>query len=181
MDTERRAFARVDTFIHAQLRILDSSQAPALFSSHLEGGGALERVPLDKVKLPEAMVEFLGSMDRKLDTILSLLHQDTLEKDFPLELDVLQVSGAGCRVVPHGDLPLGTHVEIVLILNQYPLQLAGAVGKVVRDQNGNNEGGEADKTLAVEFTRIRERDLDAIVQFVFDQDRQRIREHRWEE
>jgi c-di-GMP-binding flagellar brake protein YcgR len=65
-------------------------------------------------------------------------------------------------------------LEVVLMLSQFPLRMAGAIGRVIRA-----EPDQGRTLYALDFTRIRERDLETIVQFVFQSQRDELREKKW--
>ena len=61
------------------------------------------------------------------------------------------------------------------MLSRFPLRMAGAMGRILRLE-------EQDGLLvhALDFTRIRERDLENIVQFVFQSQRDDLRGKKWD-
>ena len=131
-----------------------------------------ERPDLVKAGMSQAMADFLASLDAKMDTVISLLNQKRLEDEFDTEVEVLEVSGDGLRFVAEAPFAEGDAVEFALVLNQYPLRVASAVGIV-----GAADGAPG---LPVEFTRIKEADQEALVGFVFQEQRSRIRETKWD-
>ena len=175
MSRERRRYARVETNLRGWARRLDSGQAPPLFNEctlpSTRGEGAL----LQSSSLHEGVVAFLGELSNKLDTLISLVTRDRLENDFPLRVDILNVSGAGILFQCDEEFALNDHLEIVLILNQLPLRMAGAIGQITRIDS--RETGPA---YALLFTRIREPDQETVVQFVFQEERYKIRQQRRE-
>lgn len=177
MQQEKRTYSRVATNIRAWLRPLPSPEAPPLFNdaANLLRGNASQT--LQETRLPEALVQFLLDMDRKLQAILGLLGRDQLLEDFPLKSTVLEISGAGVRLHCEDPLPLDKPMEIVIALSQLPLRLAGAIGKAVRLDKDEESQAES---YAFEFTRIREIELDAIIGFVLQEERRHIRERKWD-
>ena len=90
-------------------------------------------------------------------------------------MDILEISGAGVRFCTPDILPMEQYVETVIVLSRFPLRLAGAVGRIIRQDR------QDDKTVyALDFTRIRERDLELIVQFVFQSQRDDLRVKKWD-
>ena len=173
MAQEQRSFARVATRISALARRCDSLEDPLKYKS----GPSLSRDHLDEESvagLPKALVEFLLAMDQKLDLLLSHLGRESLERDFPLVLDVRDISGAGLRFKPgpgtESPVP-GQVLEVVLLLGQHPPIMAGAKGVVLDDRNG-------DGTLGFEFHKIRRSDQENIVRFVFQEEREQIRDSK---
>lgn len=183
MDDERRAYRRVTTLIRGRLRKLEGPEAPALFLGLGDGGAGPDKDALKNSHLPEAVVDFLLDMNAKLDTLISLHSQDKLSHNFPIQVEVTDISGAGLRakLLPGQEAPPaeGDFVEAVLVLHQFPLAMVGAIGRVTREQcpEGDDCGGGL---LAIHFTRMREKDLDRVVSFVFQEERRHIRERKWE-
>ncbi len=180
MKNDKRTYSRVAVYIQAWLRLLPVPDDAPMFN---ECTGFLEsasRHNLEGSRLPAPLIAFLQDMDTKLQAIMGMLGRDRLLKDFPLTGTVREISGAGVRLhLPQADeiLQQGAVLEIVLALSQMPLRLAGAMGRVSRNEIDPVSG----RTIhAVEFTSIREADLDAIVGFVLQEERKRIRQRKWE-
>ncbi len=174
MPDSRPQFSAVDARVRGRFRIMPSANDLPMVSigSETKPVGVAE---LEQSKIPEPIINFLVNMSNQIDYIASLLEKKNLEEEFPYTLEALQVSGSGLAF--HSDQPLetGVHLEVLLNLNALPLKMAAAVGKVVKKE------GSPDNTLYVlHFTRISEQNLDAIVHFVFQEQRKNIREHHWE-
>ena len=170
---ERRTFARVETRIRAFVRSVDSPQRlPMAYDNPLLRDQ--EKIDLSGANIHSALGDFLQAMDAKLDTILSSMHQERLRHEFPLEVEVVEAGGNGLRFATAESFEDGQALEIVLVLNQYPLRLASAVGVVTRQHEA-----QAGAQWVMEFTRVREGDQEAIVSFVFSEERERIRESKW--
>lgn len=172
MRTESRTFSRIATCIKAYLRKVDSTEAQPMF----HGGGPSTPRPsqqkLQEANVPDALKEYLEAIDKKLDLLVNFLSRDMLKEDFPIQTDVTELSGAGLKLIlPDDALQEGDIVEIVLLLSQLPLSLAGAVGVLRRAEKFKGK-----EVLALEFTRIRQSDREAIVQFVFREQREQIRD-----
>lgn len=130
-----------------------------------------ESPDLVKGGMSQAVADFLVSLDAKMDTVISLLNQKRLEDEFEAEIEVLELSGDGLRFKPDVAFSDGDALEFALVLNQFPLRIASAVGVVESCDDG--------KGRPVTFTRIKEADLEAVVGFVFQEQRSRIRETKW--
>lgn len=177
MEHEKRAFSRVATFLRAYARPMASPDAPVMFNASSQAA-SLAGLPLKESKLPEVLVQFLLEMSQKLDLIVSHLSREQLQDDFPHTVDVVELSGAGVQMRAAMPLKPDDTLELVLVLSQFPLRLASAVGKVVRCLEA--DAAEGDALWAVDFIRIRENDLDAVVHHVFNEERQHIRERKWD-
>jgi hypothetical protein len=167
---EKRTVSRVATRLSARFRISETPDVlPEVFA--VAQDGEADDTVFAGSKLPDAVIAFMKGMDAKLDAVLSLLQEDRLAGEYPHELDVVEISGNGLKGRLHGDIPEGAHLELVLVLSRLPFKAASAIGRVVRQE----DDGEKAFTV-LEFTRIRESDLEHIVGFVFKEERERIRE-----
>lgn len=179
MTQERRAYSRVNTFTQAWARRLTSPEEPCRLSETAALSDTPPEEALRNSKLPDALIQFLIEMDSKLNAILSHLSRESLEDDFPYKLDVTEVSGAGVQVVTDLEFSQDEHLEVVLILSQLPLRLAGAVGRILRvEQNTSSVPGAY--SIAVEFIRISSPDLDAVIRYVVQEERRQIRTEKWD-
>ncbi len=171
--SSQRSFARVSTFINGRLRRLASGRDRALFHG---SSPALTFSPqkLAEAHLPEPLLEFLLSLDNKLDTLLSLASRPTMEQDFPTAIQVMEISASGLSFISPEQFSPGQRVETVLTLSQSPLRMASALGEVMRVKVENGE-----RRNILEFTSIRDRDRESIVQFVFQEERSQIRQAKW--
>lgn len=127
---------------------------------------------LDSAQLSKPLADFLRGLDAKMDTVISLLSQKRLEDDFQTAVDVVEIGGEGLTFLCESQHAVDDVLEFALILNQYPLRVAAAIGTVRQvDQDGPVR-------CKVEFTNIRETDFEAVMRFVFHEERQRIRESK---
>ncbi len=168
MSEEKRSFSRVEARVKTYARRVDSLESPQLFRGCAIGEFSSREGFAATSKLPDDLANFLMEMDRKMDRILGLLSQDQLRDDFPLNLDVMEISAAGVRFRTDDPLKVDDCLEAVFVLNRVPLKMAGAKGRIV--------GLDAETNLfRFEFVNIRDTDKEAIVQFVFQQQREQIR------
>jgi hypothetical protein len=126
---------------------------------------------LHEAQVPQQLVRFLNTLNRKLDLLLALQGQASVLEDYPLQLDVLRISGAGAVFRSQENFQNGDALEIVFTLCDSPLQTAAAVGTVNRI---SREGH-----VHFAFSNIRENDLEKVVQFVFQEEREQIRRNKW--
>jgi len=174
MAQEKRTFSRAATRIRGYVRQMKSaSSLPMLHETHpifarSEGPG------LQGVNLQEPLIDFLESLNAKLDTLISFVNQDRLQNDFQETVEVVELSGGGLRFSSEKKFNPGDVLEIVLVLSQIPLRLAAAVGKIERDEVMKKR-----PVWVLEFTSVRESDLEAIVAFVFKEEREKIRGQKW--
>lgn len=159
-------YASVKTRIKGHGRLCESPAEEPMF----RGFSGLHKHPaedLDDSKVPEWLKVYVIELDRKLDQLLGIQSKKDLKTDFPIDIEIIEISGNGMTF--RTDVPL-THpciMESVLEIEQIPLRLAGALGTVREDRPPN--------TWAMKFDKIREHDLETIIQFVFREQREQIR------
>lgn len=165
-------FSRVQTRVRGYVRKVPSRDSLAMSYDHpaLRGTGESPG-PENSAGMSQDVADFLAAMDAKLDMVLSLLNQKRLEDEFEAEVEVLELGGDGLRFAAPLEYDPGTPLEFALVLNQFPLRVASAVGVVA--------AGDGRPGHPADFTRIREADLEALVGFVFQEERARIRETKW--
>ena len=172
---EKRAFMRIPTRLHGHLRLLATSDEMPLYRETALLGSGIGPMDAREAGMNESLYAMLHSINAKLDMLLSLQNRDQLEEDFPVPMDIIEISGAGVRFTTTAELPLEQHVEAVIVLARFPLRMAGAIGRILRQ---DDQDGRA--VYALDFTRIRERDLESIVQFVFQSQRDDLRGKKWD-
>ncbi len=147
------------------MRSIDS---PPKFTGDAVGAETCRDDLFRNSKLPEELTSFLTEMDRKMDRILGLLSTENLQSDFPLDIEIMELSAAGVKFRCARPIEINESLEIVLVLSQVPLRMAGSKGRVL--------GTEEESDLyRFEFVDTRGSDMEAIVQFVFQQQREQIR------
>jgi len=168
MSEEKRAFSRISVRLKAQARVMQSIESPQLFT-----GDAVDYTsPRDELfknsKLPEELTNFLVDMDRKIDRIIGLLSEDNVKSDFAIKIEVTEISGAGLKFRSTEQFDPEQPLEIILFLSQVPLRMAGSKGRILDK--------EPDTGLyRFEFVDMRGSDMESIVQFVFKEQREQIR------
>lgn len=168
MSEEKRTFSRVPVRLKGYARIMQSLDSPQLFTGDVVGEESNRDALFRNSKLPDDLTNFLAGMDRKLDRILGLLSKENLRTDFPLDIEIRELSAAGIKFRTKEKLRISAPLEIVIVLSQVPMRMAGCKGRL--------HGIEDDTELyRFEFVDVRENDLEAIVQFVFQQQREQIR------
>ncbi|UJX40643.1 PilZ domain-containing protein [Desulfovibrio sp. JY] len=174
---EKRAFMRIPTRLAGYLRPLPGPDDIQIFreSPFLGGGSGACHDPRE-AGMSEALHAMLCSINAKLDMLLSMQSRDELTADFPVTLEILEISGAGVRFVASQELDVDQYVEAVIVLARFPLRMAGAVGRILRHEDDL----DGRVVYALDFTRIRERDLESIVQFVFQSQRDDLRGKKWD-
>ncbi len=175
MGDEKRTFSRIETTVKAYLKhVAADAGFPTGFDCPGCGAGP-DTEELKRSSLPQAVSDFLIELNRKMDILISFSSRKVIQEDYPVQGVVSEISGAGVLLRSDSVLKPGDHLEMVLILSAFPLTPASAIGRVVRREGGT----EKDPVWAVEFVRIRDTDQEQIVQFVFKEQRARIREQKW--
>ncbi len=172
--TDENKYIQVDVYLQGLMRRLSNPDELPKFNGYLEENRNLAEL-ITESKLPEELVMFMEDMNSKLEHIIALLEHNRMEANFPIDIEVFSLSAAGAGFRTKSRLEPGQMVEVVLPLSQLPLVTAGGIGKVERAEHP-----EYGSVWKLSFTRIREQDMENIVQFVFRQERKRIREIRWE-
>ena len=174
MGTEERNYSRVETRIKAHLRRTPFANARPIFTGcfacNIDEQSAKS---LYGSHIPRELVNFLKGMDEKLNMILSLLNQGSIQDDFPISAEVIEISGAGLQFVSREQFTVDDTVEMALILSQFPLKVVGIVGHIHRQLVVKKI-----PVWVVSFTSVRDIDREMIVQFVFQEQREQIRGKR---
>lgn len=168
MSEEKRTFSRVAVRLKGYARTVQSLDSPPIFTGDVIEEMTCSDALFRNSKLPEDLTKFLAEMDRKLDRVLGLLSQDRIRTDFPLDIEIAELSAAGIKFRSKNKFSTDTPLEIVLLLSYAPLRMAGSKGRIL--------GVDEDTGLyRFEFIDTRAADMEAIVQFVFRQQREQIR------
>lgn len=138
-------------------------------------GGLSQAPDISDAKLHPALAAYLQAMSDKLDMLVAYLTQARLDTEYAAA-EVLEIGSEGLSLAKAGDLASSRFLEVVVILSQFPLSLVAAVGEV---KGEGRRQGEPVRLLS--FTSIREEDLERIVQYVFKEERARIRRTKWGE
>lgn len=173
MIDQKRNYSRVETFLPGRLRILTSEEEQSLYYGLSESELPQSMVKPKGSGLPETLLAYLETINAKLDMLLSIASQDRLQKNFPVNIHVVELSGAGLIFTADRKFALNDRVELIIFLSQVPLRISGAFGRIHRRDEVN-----AKPAWVVDFTSIKESDREAIVQFVFRQQREQIRESK---
>lgn len=168
-----RTYARIETTLKGYARILPMGRITTLFSCFQPGPSS----PLSdgtQASLPDGLFQHLRNMDEKLDAVLTILNQQSLQEDFPIVTLVHDISGAGLRFTSDWDFQVGQAVEMVVALRGQARGLAGTTGIVVRVDEHHGQ-----RLWAMEFKEIRDAEREKIIQYVVDRQREQLRERHF--
>lgn len=168
MSEEKRSFSRIPVRLKAQARVMSSIDSPQVFTGDALPQSISREELLKKGKLSEELTTFLLEMDRKLDEIIGLLSQDFVKTDFSIDLEVMEISAAGLKFRTSQTFQSGDPLEIILYLSQAPLRMAGSKGRILDKEEDTG-------LYRFEFLDMRGSDMETIVQFVFKEQREQIR------
>jgi hypothetical protein len=142
---------------------------------------ALDAEPLPKLKSESQII--LARIDRKLSLILSILAESSTRKNYMNQAMVQDVSEFGLSFGHYTDFPIGTYLEIGLVLPYTEGRLMDILGRVVRilpstELPPPTPGAGERFTYGFEFTDILGSDQNEIVQWIFTKQREEIRRRR---
>jgi len=173
MKSTNRTFSRVKTRLKAYFR----SAEPDTLPMHLGCVGCEgQNVNIEEMKsphLPKEFFTFLVNMDSKLNMLLNILSSNQLTDEYPYQGEIIELSGAGLKFKSKVKLEAGMFIEMVIALSSLPPKLIGVVGEVIRIEQSNEK-----KIYVLKYSSIRESDREQIVQFVFQEQREALREQR---
>lgn len=176
------AFLSVSTMVRAMFRLVDGPDAPRMYS----GSGASPLAPLRDEMLssnarPDALLRFLAEMDRKLDTLLSLMRRESLHDDFPLQGHIVTLSGAGARLESTAELADETFMELLLLMESGSLNIISLLAAARRLKDERALIGPSNRVYELDFLTLEQDDREHIIRFVFGEERKRIRRNRDED
>jgi hypothetical protein len=173
----RREYSRVEVCIPFSCRIVPPEEQKKI-RSHISGLAVYaSHEPLPEVKDP-SIAEWLNLLNGKLDTLIRLL---TLEREgfYSLPFECVTIGGGGLRFSSRDKYQQGDMLEIKMMLSLlHPIALY--VYATVFDVSEMNPDGEYD--TAVQFIKMDHTIQDEIIRFVFEQEREILRDKKreWE-
>lgn len=171
-DRKEREYSRVDTYVSLQVSLVPPEAREGLrsCSSHELLGVAFP--PLPDIEDP-ALAQCLLIINAKLDTVLSSL---SLQREGmrAQQASPVNISGSGLRFTSSEPFAVGDVVKIKLVLPTHPDTVFHIYGRVVRSQPKSCEGSNVSVSFSVIDEDIRAR----IVKFVFEKQREQLRNKR---
>lgn len=170
----------VPTQLKSLFRLLDSTNAPAYLRSGAAKppSAAMQDSVGQSSQSADPVLRAIAELDRKLDAVIGLLQREALHADFPLEGRVAALSSSGLTLESKERLEPGCHMELVLLSDDYysrNMSVMAEVTSVRQEEARLLPGG-----LAYDLTYIglSEEDEDAIIRFIFSEERKRIRQQK---
>jgi hypothetical protein len=137
---------------------------------------ALDAEPIPSLKSESQIL--LARIDRKLSLILSILAETSSRKNYMNQAMVQDISEFGLAFGHYVDFPIGSYLEIGLILPYSDGRLMDILGRIVRILNPEENISGEPFMYGFEFTDILGSDQNEIVQWIFTKQREEIRRRR---
>ena len=125
----------------------------------------------------EALISYLGKLDRKLSVILDLMTKSKLDDLYTRRYVEIEISGSGLSFVSDVPLPENGYAEFRLMLPVFPYPNIPVLCRVVRNVK-REEDSRVDWEIACKFLAINDSDRDLLVQYIFGRERERIRSEK---
>jgi hypothetical protein len=125
----------------------------------------------------EAMVAFLGMLDRKLSMIVDLLTKSRIDELYTRRYLELEISGSGFSFVSDVPLTENGYAEFRLVLPVFPYPKIPVLCRVVRSVK-RERNSHADWEIACKFLTINDSDRDLLIQYIFAREREQIRSRK---
>ena len=174
---ERRKNIRADLPTGFYFNILPS---PDDFNQN-KGAVIRQMSAIDSAKIPVPTTEtqiFLSRIDQKLSLIISMMAEQSNQKNYLNYGQVIDISESGLSFGHHLKFETGTFLEIGLQLSGNDNRILDIPAHIVHTKPPL----DADPTFAaiygVEFTDIQGKDQNDIVQWIFSYQREQIRRRR---
>jgi len=169
----QREYSRVDVYIPCEYRIVLEEEIP-----HVQARISSENMVAEHRHIPcrgdsdPVLEEWLQILNSKLDTIIHLM-QVQQEGIFGFPYKTVNISGGGMSLPVKEAIPIGETLEIKVMLPfQQPVVLI-IYGRVIK-----YEIIDGKHFVAVHYTNMDDFMRDIIVRFVFERERELIRETR---
>lgn len=175
MDTR---FLTVPTLIRAMFRPIEDERSPRMYKGMLAPGAGMRDELLASNRQSDLMVRFLAEMDRKLDAVLALLQRESLVSEFPHEGHIVELSGGHGILECVDALRDGDHLELLLLMDEFPMRIVSVIARVEERRETRALTGPPAGVYALRFAVMDEEDRDAVIRFVFSEDRKRIRQQK---
>ncbi|MDL2266587.1 hypothetical protein LJC46_01180 [Desulfovibrio sp. OttesenSCG-928-G15] len=172
-------YLSVSTMSRCRFRIANSADSPQLFTGAATSATATLRDELlASTRQQELVLRFLAELDRKLDAVLTILQTETLAQEFPHEGHVVELNGTSLRFECNMALKEGAYLEILLMLEEFPLRIVSILGKIATMEEASALPCMHSTAYVFDFLSLAEDDREAIIRYMFSEERKRIRQQK---
>ena len=171
-------YLKVPTLIRGRFRQASGAETPRLYRGALPSPTAAMRDELLAAtsRQPELLIRFLAEMDRKLDAVLTLLQSESLVQEFPDEGHIVELSGQGLVLECNAELTPCSYLELLIMLEEYPMRIVSTLSRVEQARPARALRDMHRHACEVRYVSITEEDREAVIRFVFSEERKRIRQ-----
>jgi len=123
--------------------------------------------------------ERLEIINNKLDYLIGLIIGGVPKKEYKYRDAVVELSGAGLRIMACRPIPPAMYLELCLVVPFFPYfidDIYGQVKRVISVQEGNSP--EEAYEVAVEFIEIEDGVREKLIQLTFEKQRELLRSRR---
>lgn len=171
-------FLTVPTLIRAMFRMTAGEHSPRMYKGMIAPGAGMRDELLASCRQNDQMTRFLAEMDRKLDAVLALLQRESLVSEYPHGGYIVTLSGAHGILECGHELRKGDCLELLLLLDEFPMRIVSISAKVEERHEVMARTVPSAGVYALRFIRVDEEDREAVIRFVFSEDRKRIRQQK---
>jgi c-di-GMP-binding flagellar brake protein YcgR len=170
---QRREYSRVEAYIPFAYRIVapdEKDHIQAVIPGHIAATD-FRPVP-DMAEYDHVLGEWFAILNSKLDTIIRLM---TLQREgfFGLPFKAVNISGGGMSFFLPQSMPFGEVLEIKAMLTRPQTVALRIYGEIVKSEQRNGS-----YFTAVRYIHMDDIVRDEIIRFVFEREREIIREKR---
>lgn len=171
-------FLTVPTLIRAMFRHIDGEWCPRMYKGMIVPGAGMRDELLASNRQGDLMIRFLAEMDRKLDAVLALMQRESLVSEFPHEGHIVELSGGHGVLECSESLRDGDFLELLLLMDEFPMRIVSVIARVEERRETRALTGPPAGVYALRFAAVDEEDREAVIRFVFSEDRKRIRQQK---
>jgi c-di-GMP-binding flagellar brake protein YcgR len=167
----RREYSRVDAYIPLEYRRISNEEQEQV-KSRLSGEVMLANFTLMPPLENHPQMECLTTLNKKLDTIIQMMALQS-EGFHSLPFKFVSLSGSGLQFSSQQLFSLGDMLEFKMILTLYQPVAIYVYGEVVRVGRQSSS-----YFVNVRFTEIADTIRDKIIHFIFEMEREMLRESK---